>query len=369
QLTYVRIYQGRLAKGDTVVNQRTKERSKLKRLVRMLADEMHDIEAAEAGDIVAFFGIDCVTGDTFTDGTVAISVTSIHVPEPVISYAIAPRERGLAAAFAKALNRFSKEDPTFRVRQDGESGETIISGMGELHLEVYAERMRREYEVDTILSAPQVAYREAITMEAEFAHLHRKQEGGSGEYARVIGAIRPITDSPYRFVDRITGGAIPRQYIPSCDAGFRDALAEGALLGAPVLGVEVELRDGAIHPTDSSDLAFFKAARDAMREALRNASPIVLEPLMTVEVEAPDEFQGRVQTSLIRRRGMITATQGRPRFCVIVAEVPLAEMFGYVGEVRSLTQGRAHFTMEFARYAEVPAAISTALVNARRSAG
>jgi elongation factor G len=364
QLTYVRIYQGRLGKGDFIVNQRSKERSKLKRLVRMLADEMHDIESAEAGDIVAFFGVDCATGDTFTDGSAEISVSSIFVPEPVISYAIAPRERGHAGAFAKALNRFGKEDPTFRVRMDAESGETIISGMGELHLEIYIERMRREYEVDTIVSAPQVAYREAITMETEFVHLHKKQEGGKGEYAKVAGMIRPCADSAYRFVDRVTGGAIPRHFIPACDAGFRAALAEGVLLGAPVLGVEIELCDGAIHSEDSSDLAFRKAARDALREALRKAGSVVLEPIMTVEVEAPDEFQGRVQTSLIRRRGLITATQGRVRSCVVVAEVPLAEMFGYAGEIRSLTQGRGEFTMEFARYAQVPAGIAAALISA-----
>ncbi|MFO7563494.1 MAG: elongation factor G [Enhygromyxa sp.] len=369
QLTYLRIYQGRLAKGDFIVNQRSKQRSKLKRLVRMHADEMLDIEAAEAGDIVALFGVDCVTGDTFTDGTVEISVSSIFVPEPVISYAIAPNDRGAAGAFARALNRFAKEDPTFRVRQDRESGETIISGMGELHLEVYIERMRREYEVDTIVSAPQVAYRETITMQATFDHLHKKQEGGKGQYAKVIGSVRPCADSGYRFVDRIVGGAIPRQYIPACDAGFRAALEQGVLLGAPVLGVEVELCDGAVHSTDSSELAFRKAARDAMREALRAAAPVVLEPIMSVEVEAPDEFQGRVQTSLVRRRGMITATRGRASSCVVAAEVPLAELFGYAGELRSLTQGRGEFTMEFARYAQVPAAIATALVNARREVG
>jgi elongation factor G len=363
QLTYVRIYQGRLAKGDFIVNQRSKERSKLKRLVRMFADEMKDIEFAEAGDIVAFFGIDCATGDTFTDGTVEISISSIFVPEPVISYAIAPREHDMAGTFAKALNRFGKEDPTFRVHVDRESGETIISGMGELHLEIYVERMRREYEVDTLVSAPQVAYRETITMEREFAHLHKKQVGGKGQYARVVGKVRPCADSAYRFVDRITGGAITKQFIPACDAGFRDALAEGVLLGAPVQGIEVELFDGEVHSTDSSELAFRIAARDALREALHEAGPVVLEPIMNVEVEAPDEFQGRVQTSLIRRRGLITATQGRVSSCVVVAEVPLAEMFGYAGEIRSLTQGRGEFTMEFAHYAQVPAAIQAALIS------
>ncbi len=369
QLTYVRIYQGRLAKGDVIVNQRSKQRSKLGRLVRMHADEMHEIDAAEAGDIVAFFGIDCASGDTFTDGTVELSMRSIHAPDPVISYAVAPRERTMAGAFAKALNRFGKEDPSFRVRLDRESGETLISGMGELHLEIYVERMLREYGVETVLSAPQVAYRETITKEWTFAHTHKKQDGGNGEYAKVIGTIRPSPESAYRFVDRITGGAIPKQYIPACDAGFRAALEEGAVLGAPVTGVEVELRDGGYHAQDSSELAFRKAARDAMRDALCEAGSVVLEPVMKVEVEAPDEFQGRVQTSLIRRRGMITATQGRAQLSVIVAEVPLAEMFGYSAEIRSLTQGRGEFTMEFARYAQVPAGIHAALVSARREVG
>jgi elongation factor G len=369
QLTYVRIYQGRLAKGDFIVNQRSKERSKLKRLVRMLADEMHDIEFAEAGDIVAFFGIDCATGDTFTDGDVEISIRSMFVPEPVISYAIAPRERGMAPAFAKALNRFGKEDPTFRVRMDAESGETIISGMGELHLEIYLERIRREYEIDTVISAPQVAYREAITMETEFAYIHKKQDGGPGEWAKVVGKVRPCADAPYRFVDRITSGAIPKQYIPACDAGFREALSEGVLFGAPVLGVEVELCDGAIHSQDSSDLAFRKAARDALREALRKAGSVVLEPIMRVEVDVPDEFQGRAQTSLIRRRGLIIGTQARVHSCVVEAEVPLAEMFGYAAEIRSLTQGRGEFTMEYTRYAQMPANVAAVLISKTRGAG
>jgi elongation factor G len=295
----------------------------------------------------------------------------IFAPESVISYAVAPRDRGMAGAFAKALNRFGKEDPSFRVRLDRESGETLISGMGELHLEIYVERMLREYGVETVLSAPQVAYRETITKEIAFAHVHKKQEGGRGEYAKVIGTIRPSSDSAYRFVDRITGGAIPKQYIPACDAGFRAALEQGAVLGAPVTGVEVELSDGGIHSTDSNDLAFRKAARDALREALRSAGSVVLEPCMKVEVEAPEEFQGRVQTSLIRRRGVITTTQGRAQagvICVITAEVPLAEMFGYSGEIRSLTQGRGEFTMEFARYAQVPASVQAALVSAKHDA-
>jgi len=366
QLTYLRIYQGKVAKGDTVFNTRTGQKVKLGRLVRMHADSMEDIEAAGAGDIIAMFGVDCAAGDTFYGGEVKYSLRSMFVPDPVIYYSVEPKDKAMQTNFSKALNRFAKEDPTFRVRRDEESGETIIAGMGELHLDVYIERMKREYKVETIVGEPQVAYRETITRETPYNYTHKKQTGGSGQYAKIGGVMRPLVDAEpgqhYRFADKIVGGIIPREFIPSCDNGFQEALERGVLIGFPVVDVEMELNDGGFHAVDSSDMAFKICARTAFKEAMRSAGPVILEPLMKVVVETPEEFQGNVQTTLIRRRGMIQGSETAYGTTSIEANVPLSEMFGYSTELRSATQGKAEYTMEFAKYGEVPASIQKELM-------
>ncbi|RMG14060.1 MAG: elongation factor G [Planctomycetota bacterium] len=367
QLTYCRIYQGTLRKGDFIHNTATKKKVKVGRLVQMHADEMHDIESAQAGDIVALFGVDCASGDTFTDGRSVLTMTSMHVPEPVVTLAVAPTKKQYQANFSKALNRFSKEDPTFRVRHDPESGETIIGGMGELHLEVYIERMRREYRVAVQVGAPQVAYRETITRRAEFDYTHKKQTGGAGQYGRVAGYIEPLEldgdgERHYEFVDEIKGGVIPTEFLPSCDKGFRAALAEGQLIGFPVVGVRVVLNDGKSHAVDSSDRAFQTASRFAFRQAYPKAKPVILEPVMKVEVEGPESFSGAMLSSLNKRRGMILGNTNTGSEVRVQALVPLAEMFGYSNDLRSATQGKATFSMEFSSYAPVPAAVQEELV-------
>lgn len=366
QLTFIRIYQGSLAKGDTVVETRTGRRIRIGRIVRLHADSMEDIAGAEAGDIVGLFGIDCRTGDTFVGDGPRLAMTAMHVPDPVISLAVRPADHASQVNMAKALSRFAKEDPTFRVTQDQESGETVISGMGELHLDVYVERMRREYGATVETGAPQVAYREAITRRAEFDHLHRKQTGGSGQYARVAGYIEPCEEKDYELDNQIRGGAIPAEYIPACDKGFRSALAKGSLIGAPIVGVRVVLNDGNSHAVDSSDLAFQVASRAAFRDAYRRAAPRILEPLMRVSVEGAAAFQGAIYRTLLHRRGNVIGSQEDEGFARIEAEVPLAQMFGYATELRSATQGKAEYTMEFARYAPVPREVSEELLSQLR---
>lgn len=290
----------------------------------------------------------------------------MFVPEAVIFYAVKPKDNAMLSNFSKALNRFSKEDPTFKVRRDEESAETIIAGMGELHLEVYIERMRREYKVETVVGEPQVAYRETIGKEVTYEYIHRKQTGGSGQYAKIGGAMRPLPDPQpgehYRFLDKIVGGIIPREFIPSVDHGFQIAKERGVLIGFPVVDIEMELNDGSFHQVDSSDIAFQIAARAAFKEAMRKADPVVLEPMMRVEVETPEEFQGAVQTTLIRRRGVIVGSEGHAGSNAVEALVPLAEMFAYSNELRSATQGKAEYTMEFERYAPVPRSIQEQLM-------
>lgn len=366
QLTYIRIYQGHVKKGDTIFNTRTGKKNKVGRLVRMHADEMVDIEEVGAGHIAAFFGIDCASGDTFTGSDVIYSMRSMFVPAPVISYAVTPTKKDGLANFSKALNRFSKEDPTFRVHRDEESGETIIQGMGELHLDIYIERMKREYQVETTVGEPQVAYRETITQEVPFTYIHKKQTGGSGQYAKIGGVMRPLPedapDKTYRFVDNVVGGKIPREYIPSCDNGFRQSLDRGVLIGFPVVGVEMEVNDGAAHAVDSSDMAFQIAARAAFKETMPKAGPQVLEPIMKVAVETPEEFQGGIQGGLVRRRGNIINSESSMGISVIEAHVPLATMFGYSTELRSMSQGKAEYTMEFERYEAVPRQVQDDLI-------
>ncbi|GAB1430046.1 elongation factor G [Ignavibacteria bacterium] len=365
QLTYMRVYQGTVKKGDVIINTVNGKKVKVPRLVRMHASQMHDIESASAGDIVALFGVDCATGDTFTDGTVNITLTSMFVPNPVIELAVMPKEKTGQVNFSKALNRFTKEDPTFQVYRDEESGETIIKGMGELHLEIYIERIKREYNCEVVVGKPKVAFRETIMQRSDFVYTHKKQTGGSGQFARVGGFIEPLPSDAvenYEFVDEIVGGVIPREYIPGCDKGFQEAVKEGSLIGQPVVGVRATLNDGQYHPVDSSELAFKIASIAAFREAYEKARPIILEPIMKLEVSAPEEFQGVTIGQVNQRRGLILGTSPDAGYVVIEAEVPLSEMFGYSTDLRSVTQGKGEFTMEFLRYAPVPKGVQDEMV-------
>jgi elongation factor G len=328
----------------------------------MHADEMEDIDAAGSGDIVAMFGIECNSGDTFTDGKVKLNMTSMHVPDPVIGLAIKPVDAKSEANMGKALRRFTREDPTFRAGIDEESGETIIRGMGELHLEVYVERMKREYNAIVEVSAPQVAYRETVSQRADFAYTHKKQTGGSGQFGRVCGYIEPC-EQAFEFVDDVVGGAIPREFISAVEKGFRSMLGKGRLLGFPVVNVRVVINDGASHAVDSSDIAFQEAARGAWREGFDRAKPRLLEPIMKVVVEGPAEFSGGILGTLMQRRAMIIGSQDDGGLARIEAEVPLAEMFGYSTTLRSSTQGKAEFSMEFSRYLPVPAAMAEELMS------
>ena len=340
QLTYIRVYQGTIKKGDSIVNMATGKKVGVGRLVRMHADEMVDITEAGAGDIVALFGIDCASGTTFTDGKNKYNMTSMHVPNPVIELVIEAKNRDELDNMSKALNRFTKEDPTFQVEVDKESGQTIIKGMGELHLDVYIERMRREYHVDVQTGAPQVAYRETITRPAKFEYTHKKQTGGSGQFAKIVGEMRPMevegdAENTYKFVNSVVGGRIPKEYIPSCDKGFQSCMEAGSLIGFPVVGIEMEVTDGAYHEVDSSDMAFQICARMA---------------------------QGNVVGNISQRRGNIAGTSEERGETTIEAEVPLSEMFGYATDLRSMTQGKAEFTMEFKKYAPVPRNIQDELI-------
>ena len=362
QLTYVRVYQGCLKKGEELYNTRSRKKFKVGRLVRMNSASMEDINEGVPGDIVALFGVDCASGDTFCSGGLNYAMTSMYVPEPVISLAITPKDKKSADQMAKALNRFTKEDPTFQTYVDPESNQTIIKGMGELHLDVYIERMKREYKCEVETGMPQVAYRESITQRAEFNYTHKKQTGGSGQYGRVAGFMEPIEDKDYEFVDSIKGGVIPNEYIPSCDKGFRASMTKGSLIGFPIVGVRCTINDGQSHPVDSSDIAFQVAAQGAFREAYSKAKPVILEPIMKVALEGPTEFQGNIFAVINQRRGIIVSSTEDGTFSRVEAEVPLSEMFGFSTVLRSLTQGKAEFSMEFLKYGKVPASISDTLV-------
>lgn len=361
QLTYIRVYQGTLSKGDTVQNVRTEKTLKIGRVVRMHADRMEDIEAIPAGYIGALFGVDCYSGDTFVKPGLGISMTSMHVPEPVISLALFPQGNKNRMNIAKALERFTKEDPTFKTHVDEESGETIISGMGELHLEIYVERMRREYQAEVTTGMPRVAYREAITQRADFDYTHKKQTGGSGQYGRVVGYLEPALGEDFVFESQVVGGAIPKPFLTACEKSFRNCLKKGPFMEYPVIGIKIVVQDGNTHPVDSSDVAFQAAARGAFMQAFHKARPMLMEPVMKVVVETPTEFQGGVMGSLNQRRGIIEGAQDEGLFSVIESRVPLSEMFGYSTVLRSLTQGKAQFTMEFSSYQPVPAAVAEAL--------
>ena len=365
QLTFMRIYQGKISKGDFIINSVNQKKVKIPRLVRMHADKMNDIPSTGAGDIVAMFGVDCASGDTFTDGSIRYTMTSMHVPDPVISLAVSPKDKAGQTNFSKAINRFSREDPTFRVHRDEESGQTIISGMGELHLEIYIERMKREYACEVNAGQPQVAFREMITQKTPFEYQHKKQTGGAGQYAKICGYFEPLPEDavkPYEFVDEIVGGKIPREYIPACDKGFQDQLHKGLLIGFPVVRFRVVINDGAYHDVDSSEMAFKICAMTAVREFYHKARPIVLEPIMRLQTQAPEEFQGAVVGQINQRRGMIAGTGNVNKYVQVDAEVPLSEMFGYSTDLRSSTQGKGEFQMEFLKYSPVPRNVQDELV-------
>lgn len=372
QLTYVRIYQGKINKGDELFNTRSQRKFKVGRLVRMSSAAMEDINCGEPGDIIALFGIDCASGDTFCGGGLNYAMTSMFIPNPVISEAITPVNKTDAINMSKALNRFTKEDPTFQTYVDPESNQCIIKGMGELHLAVYVERMKREYNCEVTVSPPEVAYRETITQRADFNYTHKKQTGGSGQYGRVAGFMEPFSDKDYEFVDSIKGGAIPNEYIPSCDKGFKKAMEKGSLIGFPVVNVRVTINDGQYHPVDSSDIAFQTAAIGAFREGYAKAKPCILEPIMKVSISGPNEFQGNMFGLINQRRGVIIDTTDENNTSTVNAEVPLSEMFGFSTILRSSTQGKAEFTMEFLKYGKVPNAVADVLIKdyaAKRKAG
>lgn len=358
QLTFMRVYQGRLNKGDFIYNTSTKKQVKVPRVVRMHADEMEDLDGASAGDIVAMFGIDCASGDTFVHEGYEVAMQSMHVPDPVISLAISPKDKNSQNNFSKALQKFRKEDPTFRVYRDEESNETIIQGMGELHLEIYVERMKREFGCEVVVGQPQVAYRETITQEADYDYQHKKQTGGAGQYAKVIGKIIPMEPREdgvvFEFENKVVGGRIPREFIPAVEEGFREQCAKGPLIGFPIVNLKVELIDGAFHDVDSSYMAFKICAMAAMREVYPKAKPAVLEPIMKLETTVPEEYQGAATGQINQRRGVIINTSSIEGNAIIEAHVPLAEMFGYSTDLRSATKGKGEFSMEFSHYAQAP---------------
>ncbi|WCJ30785.1 Elongation factor G mitochondrial [Euphorbia peplus] len=367
QLTYLRIYEGVIRKGDFIVNINTGKKLKIPRLVRMHSNDMEDIQEAHAGQIVAVFGVECASGDTFTDGSIRYTMTSMNVPEPVMSLAVQPVSKDAGGQFSKALSRFQREDPTFRVGLDPESGQTIISGMGELHLDIYVERIRREYKVDATVGKPRVNFRETVTRRAEFDYLHKKQSGGQGQYGRVIGFIEPLPEgstTKFEFDNMIVGQAIPSGFIPAIEKGFREAANSGSLIGHPVENVRIALIDGAAHTVDSSELAFKLASIYAFRQCYSAAKPTILEPIMLVELKVPTEFQGTVAGDLNKRKGVIVGNDQEGDDSVITAHVPLNNMFGYSTSLRSMTQGKGEFTMEYKEHSAVSQDVQAQLVNA-----
>jgi elongation factor G len=371
QLTYVRIYQGKIRKGEQYLNSRMQRRQRFSRILRMHANDREDIEEAGAGDIVAVIGIDCASGDTYCSEDKEYALESIFVPEPVIKQAIAAAKRQDQDKLTKALDRFRREDPTFHVMTDKETNEILIAGMGELHLEIYTERIKREYGVDVVVTPPKVSYREAPTQRVDYDYKHKKQTGGSGQYAHIKGYFEPLPEDvaePYQFEDKIFGGRIAAEYVPAVDKGFQAMRVKGPLAGFEVCGIKCVLEDGSMHSVDSSEMAFKVAAQDCFREYFLKTKPVLLEPIMKVEIECPTEFQGSVVGDLNRRRGVVLGTDDRTNFVVINAEVPLAEMFGYSTDVRSMTQGKAGFTMEFLKYRRVPNNVQEEVVKKAKAA-
>jgi elongation factor G len=371
-LTFMRIYQGQVNKGEMLYNQRTGRKDRFSRIVKMHADKRQEIDTAEAGDIVAIMGIDCASGDTYASEPKYCSLESMFVPKPVIKVSVTPTSRADADKLGKALQRFRKEDPTFNVFTDEETSETIIAGMGELHLDIYVERIRREYKVDLEVGAPKVSYRESPTRKAEFNFKHKKQTGGSGQYAHIVGWLEPISqttddegnemDTTFQFEEKIVGGRIPKNFIPSIEKGFRAVIHKGPIAEYPVVGLKVMINDGSYHEVDSSDRAFQTCAENCFREHFIDTKPVLLEPIMKVEIECPEHFQGPITGDLISRRGMIVNTDMRDGVTNIIAEVPLAETFGYATDIRSMSQGQGTFTMELSKYAKVPASVQEDIV-------
>lgn len=364
QLTYMRVYQGCLKKGDTVVNSRDGKKTKVGRLIRMHASEMEEVIEIPAGHIGAMFGVDCASGDTFVSPGINYTLLAMHVMEPVISLSLQPVDNKSQINMSKALNRFTKEDPTFKTFVDKETNETIIQGMGELHLEVYVERMKREYKAEVITGKPRVAYRETITKKAVFNYTHKKQTGGSGQFGRVMGYVEPCEEE-FEFVNKVTGGRIPTQFISSCEKGFHNSMDKGPKMEFPITGIRVVLEDGAYHAVDSSEMAFQAAARGGFREGYLKAKPVIHEPIMKVVIETPNEFQGSCMGLINQRRGIIQGSQEEGVMSVIESIVPLSEMFGFSTILRSATQGKAQFSMEFSAYKQVPQSVADDLVKAK----
>ncbi|MEI8026084.1 MAG: elongation factor G [Pseudomonadota bacterium] len=365
QLTYTRIYQGTLKKGDSAYNPRLGKSQRIGRFVQMFSNDKVELAEATAGDIIAMVGVECASGDTYCDENINTTMESMFIPEPVIELAIKAEKQDDLTKISKALNRFMKEDPTFRVYVDDESNETIIRGMGELHLEIYVQRIQREYKANVVIGQPKVNYRESPGKEASFDYKHKKQTGGSGQYGHVVGRLKPISEGAegnFKFTNLVVGGSIPKEYIPGCEKGFKESMDKGPLAGFQVIGVEIELTDGTFHPVDSSEMAFKIAAREAFKEAFIASKPTILEPIMKVEVETPLDFQGTVQGDISSRRGILQGTDMRGDVAVVIAEVPLSEMFGYSTQLRSMTQGKAGFSMEFAKYRAVPSSIQEQLI-------
>ena len=371
QLTFMRIYQGSIKKGEAYINQRTSQKQRFSRIVRMHADKREEVDSADAGDIVAVMGVDAASGDTYATDHKYCTLESMFVPEPVIKMAITPVNRDGLDKLGKALQRFTREDPTFRMSTDDETGEMLIAGMGELHLDIYVERIKREFKVEVAVGAPKVSYREAPTRGTPYDYKHKKQTGGSGQYAHIVGHLEPLPEEePENFIfeDAVIGGRVPREYIPSVEKGFRAVLNKGPIAGFPIVGVKATLEDGSYHDVDSSDMAFQICARAGFREAFLNTKPVLLEPIMKMEVEVPADFQGPVTGELNKRRGLIISTETVGNTSTIIAEVPLAETFGYSTDLRSMTQGQGVFTMEFSKYRPTPGNIQKEIIEEKRKA-
>jgi elongation factor G len=363
------LYQGKIVKGDSYINTRTGKRVRFGRLVRMHANSRDDIEGGEAGDIVALVGVDCASGDTFCAEGTNYSLESIFVPDAVIRLSIEPVKRDGADKLGKALERFRREDPTFRVLTDEETGQTLIAGMGQLHLDIYVERIKREYGVECIVGQPRVAYRETPTKKVEFNWKHKKQTGGSGQFAHIVGYLEPLPEDsvlPYEFVNDVSGGRIPKEYIAPTDKGFQRAIVKGPLCECEVVNVRMVLQDGSYHDVDSSEMAFDICGFDCMRDTLKKAEIGLLEPIMKLEVEVPEEFQGSVTGQLSSKRGVISSSDTNLGIATISAEVPLSMMFDYANELRSMTQGKGTFTMEFSRYSMLPRNLVDDVVEKRK---
>jgi len=371
KLTYVRVYSGKVAQGAQVLNSTKGKKERIGKLFQMHSNKENPVEEATAGHIYAFIGLkDVTTGDTLSDVASPVVLESMTFPEPVIDVAIEPKTKADQEKLGIAIQKLAEEDPTFRVKLDQETGQTVIGGMGELHLDILVDRMRREFKVEANVGKPQVAYRETIRRAAEkIDYTHKKQTGGSGQFAKVQVTFEPLDTSEgelYEFVNAVTGGRIPREYIPSVDAGIQSAMESGVLAGFPLVGVKATLLDGAYHDVDSSEMAFKIAGSMVLKEGVKRADPVLLEPVMAVEVRTPEEYMGEVIGDLNSRRGMIQAMEDATGVKVVRAQVPLSEMFGYIGDLRSKTQGRAVYSMQFDSYAEVPRNVAEEIIKKTR---